>query len=277
MIQQNTALETTQVIDHCVQQYVPALRSTWARLQGLHQAGPLPVVATIGDYNVGKSSLLNVLIGESVFSVADRRETRQLASHQHAGYCWLDTPGLDAELDGGDDRHALAAIPTVDLLFYLHNINNGELSPRQLAMWQQLQSQEHGAKCQLLLTRIDECQPNELTQITARIQQQVGDIPMVLVSSQRYLAGLHQAQPKLTERSGIPSLHHQLSVWQSQFAMRRAKQYQALLTILHSGLVQQASLVRQALTEQQQHLREQQQTLISRLQTLRSRLAACEA
>lgn len=277
MTQHSTSRPTADLVDHCLQHYAPALRPLWAELQGLQQRGPAPVVAAMGDYNVGKSSLLNALIGEPVFSVADRRETRQLASHQHAGYCWLDTPGLDADLDGADDRHALAAIPAADLLLYLHNINNGELSPRQLALLHTLQTQTTGTKWQLVLTRIDECRPDDLAQITARIQQQTGGAPLVLVSSQRYLAGLRQQQPKLTELSGLPALHRQLSAWQAQVAAQRAQQYQALLTTLRGELTQAARQAQQALTGQQQQQAKQRQTLVSRLRALQSRLTASEA
>jgi hypothetical protein len=40
------------------------------------------------------------------FSVADRRETVALAECLHEGVCWLDAPGLDADVHTEDDDHA---------------------------------------------------------------------------------------------------------------------------------------------------------------------------
>ncbi|WP_404989833.1 GTPase [Caballeronia sp. LZ029] len=38
-----------------------------------------PIVTVIGKYNHGKSRLLNELIGQEAFAVADRRETVKLS------------------------------------------------------------------------------------------------------------------------------------------------------------------------------------------------------
>ena len=178
----NQTQSAFQLLESIIPDECPELTDTLLQLKRLHQAGSQPVVAAIGDYNVGKSSLLNALIGEDIFAVADRRETRQVARHMAGGICWLDTPGLDADLTAGDDQRAHCARHQADVLLFLHNVSNGELSPNQLAQLQQLQQLPQGPQLQLVLTRIDECQPVALAKICARIQGQVETLPILPIS-----------------------------------------------------------------------------------------------
>src|SRR5699024_11841545 len=66
----------------------------------------LPTITVVGKYNHGKSSLLNALVGETHFAVADKRQTRCLERAVADGVCWLDAPGLDADIRSEDDAHA---------------------------------------------------------------------------------------------------------------------------------------------------------------------------
>ena len=106
---------------------LPGRAHDLARLRVLAAAG-LPVVTVIGKYNHGKSRLLNELIGHAAFGVADRRETIALAEHAHDGVCWLDAPGLDADVHTADDDHALQAIwLRSDIRLFVHAAKEGEL------------------------------------------------------------------------------------------------------------------------------------------------------
>jgi hypothetical protein len=84
---------------------LPGRAHDLARLRTLAEA-TWPVVTVVGKYNHGKSRLLNEMIGRVAFSVADRRETVALAECLHEGVCWLDAPGLDADVHTEDDDHA---------------------------------------------------------------------------------------------------------------------------------------------------------------------------
>ena len=67
-----------------------------------------PVVAAIGRANVGKSTLINTLVGEQVALVADVAGT----TRDHVGVLvdlgglvvrWIDTPGIDERIPDGDE------------------------------------------------------------------------------------------------------------------------------------------------------------------------------
>jgi tRNA U34 5-carboxymethylaminomethyl modifying GTPase MnmE/TrmE len=268
-------LPAFRLLENIIPDECPELTDTLLQVKRLHQAGSQSVVAAIGDYNVGKSSLLNTLIGEDIFAVADRRETRQLAQHMAGGICWLDTPGLDADLTAGDDRHAHSARHQADVLLFLHNASNGELSPKQLAQLQQLQQLPKGPHLQLVLTRIDECPPVALAKICARIQGQVEDLPILSVSSQRYRAGIAQQQPKLMELSGIPALNQRLADWSSQLSAHREQQKKTLTTQLRCTLQTRREQEQRQLTQLQQQHHQRQIEFSQQWQSLMSRLAAC--
>ncbi len=71
-----------------------------------------PIVAAVGRANVGKSTLINALAGESVALVADVAGT----TRDHVGVLvdlgglvvrWIDTPGIDERVGDGDDGEAI--------------------------------------------------------------------------------------------------------------------------------------------------------------------------
>ncbi|WP_171405950.1 GTPase domain-containing protein, partial [Acinetobacter nosocomialis] len=110
-----------------------------ARLVRLMQFACDPTITVIGKYNHGKSRLLNELIGTDIFSVADKRETIQLAEHKQDQVRWLDAPGLDADVAAVDDRHAFEAVWTqADIRLFVHSVREGELDATEHHLLQQL-------------------------------------------------------------------------------------------------------------------------------------------
>jgi GTPase Era involved in 16S rRNA processing len=114
---------------------LPGRAHDLARLGLLALPGRAPVVTVIGKYNHGKSRLLNELMGAQAFSVADRRETRVLSERLHAGVCWLDAPGLEADVDAADDDHALQATwLKSDIRLFVHAAKEGELDAAERSL-----------------------------------------------------------------------------------------------------------------------------------------------
>lgn len=58
-----------------------------------------PRIMVYGNYNAGKSTLLNALMGRADAKMADRPETAEVTEYQWQSYTLLDTPGIDAPIE----------------------------------------------------------------------------------------------------------------------------------------------------------------------------------
>lgn len=188
---------------------LPGRADDVARLRTLAEAA-WPVVTIIGKYNHGKSRLLNEMIGHAAFSVADKRETVALAEYVHDGVCWLDAPGLDADVHTVDDDHALQAIwLQSDIRLFVHAVKEGELDAAERSLVECLRQDGLRTLRQTLFvaSQVDQLASELQTQDVVRaIGSQVPEIALHLVSSTRYRQGLDGGKVLLLERSGIPAL-----------------------------------------------------------------------
>ena len=83
-----------------------------------------PIVAAVGRANVGKSTLINALVGEQVAIVADVAGT----TRDHVGVLvdlgglvvrWIDTPGIDERIGDGDEIEiTLRVVAQADLIVH---------------------------------------------------------------------------------------------------------------------------------------------------------------
>ncbi len=97
-----------------------------------------PIVAAVGRANVGKSTLINALVGEQVALVADMAGT----TRDHVGVLvdlgglvvrWMDTPGIDERIaDGEEIELATRVIAQADLIVQCidSGTDSGVLDPR---------------------------------------------------------------------------------------------------------------------------------------------------
>ncbi len=195
---------------------VPARVNDVARLRVLLSAERLPVVTVIGKYNHGKSRLLNELIGHPSFSVADRRETVSLIEHAHDGICWLDAPGLDADVKVGDDDFALqAAWLASDIRLFVHAAKEGELdaAEREFLLLLRQDEERTGRQTLFVLSQIDQLTDDgQLRQVIEAIRAQVPGMALQAVSSARYRQGMDGGKRFLVENSGIPGLREALRI-----------------------------------------------------------------
>lgn len=181
---------------------LPTYNLPLARLHTIVQADLLPTVTVIGKYNHGKSRLLNELIGDDIFSVADKRETVTLYEHQHNNIRWLDAPGLDADVAAIDDQHTQDAMwNKADIRVMIHSVCEGEFDAVQTRR-----------QSVLVLTQIDQI-PDQtiLTHIINSIQKQVPTVTPLPVSATRHRKGIENSSPLLVQRSGIPKLQETVS------------------------------------------------------------------
>ncbi|SPB15550.1 GTPase Era [Caballeronia novacaledonica] len=194
---------------HAIVSVLPDRADDMARLAILLADGE-PIVTVIGKYNHGKSRLLNELIGQNTFAVADKRETVKLSDSVHRGVRWLDAPGLDADVGTEDDRHALhAAWLHADIRLFVHAAKEGELDAKELALLAELCADGERSKRQTLfvLSQVDQLADDaELQKVSHAIGAQRRDIALNAVSSTRYRKGLDEGKKLMLEKSGMPSL-----------------------------------------------------------------------
>jgi len=236
---------------------LPHREGDLARLDEL-AAADAPVVTVIGKYNHGKSRLLNELIRRDAFAVADRRQTVHLAECRHAGVRWLDAPGLDADVAGEDDRHALRAVWLAsDIRLFVHAAREGELDAVERALLEALRADSRRTRRETLIvvTQADQMEDDDaLGRVMSAIADQVPGAGLLVVSSTRHRRGLEDGKTLLIQRSGIPELERALADALARVPAARAHEARLLLGEMRAEL----ETVRRAEAETLSSLRQQQ-------------------
>lgn len=236
---------------------LPHREGDLARLDEL-AAADAPVVTVIGKYNHGKSRLLNELIRRDAFAVADRRQTVHLAECRHAGVRWLDAPGLDADVAGEDDRHALRAVWLAsDIRLFVHAAREGELDAVERALLEALRADSRRTRRETLIvvTQADQMEDDDaLGRVMSAIADQVPRAGLLVVSSTRHRRGLEDGKTLLIQRSGIPELERALADALARVPAARAHEARLLLGEMRAEL----ETVRRAEAETLSSLRQQQ-------------------
>lgn len=229
-----------------------------ARLRALTAQTELSTVTVIGKYNHGKSRLLNELMGQDVFSVADKRETVDLKAKVQGHVRWLDAPGLDADVAAADDRYALqAAWLQSDIRLFVHSAKEGELDAQEHQLLQQLRADSETSRRQTLLvaSQVDQLTSDaELNRVLQAIALQAQGMPLYSVSATRHRQGAQGSKKLLVERSGIPILRAALE--QALQRVPSARVYER--TSIHSAIQQQLRQHHSALGSQLDGLQQKQ-------------------
>ena len=206
------------------------------RLAVLADHERLPTVTVVGKYNHGKSSLLNTLVGQEHFAVADKRQTRYLERIEADGVCWLDAPGLDADIQSEDDAYAhQAAWLEGDIRLFVHAVREGELDAAERALIEQLHGDQQSSQRAVffVLSQIDQAASDEaLEEIKSSLQGQIKDLPLLPVSVMRYQRGKELGQALFIEKSGVPQLQAALKKALAQVPTAREKEKNYLHTLL---------------------------------------------
>ncbi len=247
-------------VEQAILALLPERAVDLARLRALAEQGAQPVVTVVGKYNHGKSRLLNEMMGRVAFSVADKRETVTLAQQMHEGVCWLDAPGLDADVDALDDAHADGALwVRSDVRLFVHAAKEGELDASECGLLAQLQADAARSRRQtlLVLSQIDQLRDEaQLASVSHAITAQAPSWPQHPVSSTRYRQGVDGDKKLLLEKSGIPVLRASLQQALARVPQARAHEKSLLLHEIRSELQARRFAADTALNQ----LRQQQQT-----------------
>lgn len=248
-----------QTLLSVVPEYEPAL----ARFGTILAAGDIPTITVVGKYNHGKSRLLNELIGEDIFSVADKRETITLAEHIHNQVRWLDAPGLDADVNYADDEFAQQAIwQQADIRLFVHALREGEFDAYEMALLDQLAEDEQKTQRQnvVVFTQIDQIADSDtLSQIQQRLQQQFAIEQPFFVSAQRHRQGIEKEKALLVERSGIPLLQQNLIERLARVPTVRAFEKSQICQTLYHQLQRLENTTQQKIHDLTQFLAKQRQ------------------
>lgn len=140
-------------------------------------------VAVLGRVSVGKSALLNALLGEERFAVDVLHGTTTIASAagwqeaQHGRWHLIDTPGIN-ELSGEErERHALAVADRADLILF---VCDGNLTATELSAL--VSAARVGRPMLLVLNKADRYTRREAEELLAHLKTRVASwIPAELV------------------------------------------------------------------------------------------------
>lgn len=195
--------------------FLPQEEQNLNRLAFIKNNSSKPRIAVFGKYNHGKSTLLNALIGEEFFKAADKRETVENRELEQEKVIWIDTPGLDADVNRQDDAKAIkGAFEVADYLFLVHQAQAGELDKYELDVFLKLarQDKNYSQKMFLIITQVDQKSPDDVAIVERKIREQLmqfidlQQLEVIKVSAQRYLRGIQENKSIFCERSNINEL-----------------------------------------------------------------------
>lgn len=153
-----------------------ALAEDFAQLEGMLrklEQGQIHI-AVLGEVSVGKSSLLNALLGEARFATSplhgETRRPDQAPWHEEksGGVCLLDTPGINEV--GGEDRERMArsVAERADLVLF---VIDGDLNATERRALDE--ALEPGRPLIVVLNKADRYTPEEQASLLARIAERL--------------------------------------------------------------------------------------------------------
>ncbi|MCF0122172.1 MAG: 50S ribosome-binding GTPase [Lachnospiraceae bacterium] len=191
------------------------------------------LIVNAGRMNHGKSSLLNSLLGNEVFEIADVRKTRVRQKEKYAEDVYvIDTPGLDA--DAEDDAEAFEVYKKANYILFVHSLKIGELHKSEIDIIVKLEKLfpkgyfwDHFA---MVLTFGDAVSNKNYELIKAKIQSDLDSVlpdnklKIFFTSNKRFEKGVQEESQKKKEtfikKSGIPILKEfideNLSLWREE-------------------------------------------------------------
>lgn len=148
-------------------------------------------VAIIGKTNVGKSSLLNRIVGEEVAITTSKPQTTRTAikgiiNRKDSQIVFIDTPGIHkAQSKYGEaiTKIAFDSLKEVDVILYLLEATNKELSKQDETILEKLK--ETKRKVILVLTKIDLVKKEELLILMERLSKSYNFESIVPVSAKK--------------------------------------------------------------------------------------------
>lgn len=132
-------------------------------------------VAIVGKPNVGKSSLMNTLLGEKIAIVSSKPQTTRtrilgVLTDENVQLCFLDTPGFHrpkTKLSGHMNNVVTTSIGEVDLILFLVE-PMGELNEQELELIETFQKKN--VPVILVINKIDLITPEQILERIGQLQ-----------------------------------------------------------------------------------------------------------
>ncbi len=124
-------------------------------------------VTVIGRTNVGKSSLINKMVGEKVSAVADKTQTtrknvKAIVNRENAQIIFIDTPGIHSpksKLSEAMIESAYYSLEEVDVIVYVVDVTSTRIDEKTLE-----KIKDSNKKTILVLNKIDMISPTEVAE-----------------------------------------------------------------------------------------------------------------
>lgn len=128
-------------------------------------------VSIIGRTNVGKSTLINNLVGEKVAITADKSQTTRTAikaivNRENSQIVFIDTPGIHkpkTKLGETMNQTAWSAIPDADVLLFIVEATSDKIGKGDILILEKIK--EKKAKTILLINKIDLIEKEKLLKL----------------------------------------------------------------------------------------------------------------
>lgn len=190
------------IVSNQITSLLPKVKNEIFRLNELQKA-TTPKIIFAGKFNHGKSLLGNAITG-SQFSVNDKRETVAAELFHHQGIDWIDTPGINADVLGHDDKVALdVTLEKADIIYFVHTVTVGELDKSEIDYLTKLNNLNR--KIIFILSQIDNTE-KDINRIDSQILKQLSlinkDIKIVQVAAKREF----HSNAKIRSQSGLMNL-----------------------------------------------------------------------
>lgn len=145
-------------------------------------------VSLVGRPNVGKSTLMNTILGEKVAITSDKVQTtrnniRGIYTTNKEQIVFLDTPGIHKpkhQLGEFMVKSALGSLNDVDLILFLVNVTQKKGPGDQFVM---KQLQKVNTPVFLILNKIDQVHPNVLPEIVESYQEDMSFAQVIPTSA----------------------------------------------------------------------------------------------
>ncbi len=184
-------------------------------------------VTCAGNYNSGKSSVLNALTGGDNFKVGDVPTTSSIDEVEYEGFIYVDTPGLNA--NHFDNKTAQKAFKDADIILFISNILGGGLYSSEAEYLKKISNILGGSdnmKAQTIfaLSNLhqveDELVQKIVDEYARNIESTLGFKPdkIITYDAVTYETGIKEGKDLLVKTSGINELKNEIALAAKRFS-----------------------------------------------------------